>query len=100
MFAIEAEKITKVYRDSTSIALNEISLKVKSGKICTLLGRNGAGKTTFVRICATQLLPSSGSIKVFDYDVINEANKIRNMISVVPNILGSYFLLVKNPWNQ
>ena len=84
MFAIEAEKITKVYRDSTSIALNEISLKVKSGKICTLLGRNGAGKTTFVRICATQLLPSSGSIKVFDYDVINEANKIRNMISVVP----------------
>ena len=57
MFAIEAEKITKVYRDSTSIALNEISLKVKSGKICTFLGRNGAGKTTFVRICATQLLP-------------------------------------------
>ena len=84
MLAIEAERITKVYRDSTSIALNEISLKVESGKICTLVGRNGAGKTTFVKICATQLLPTSGSLRIFDYDILSEANKIRNMISIVP----------------
>jgi ABC-2 type transport system ATP-binding protein len=84
MLAIEAERITKVYRDSTSIALKEISLKVESGKICTLVGRNGAGKTTFVKICATQLLPTSGSLRIFGYDILSEANKIRKMISIVP----------------
>ena len=36
--------------------------RVQAGKIFTLLGRNGAGKTTFVRICATQLMPTSGTI--------------------------------------
>jgi ABC-2 type transport system ATP-binding protein len=84
MFAIITENITKAYKKSKALALNDINLHVKSGKIFTLLGRNGAGKTTFVRICATQLLPTSGSVEVLGYDVVSEPEKIRNQITVVP----------------
>jgi ABC-2 type transport system ATP-binding protein len=59
-------------------------LAVDAGKIFTLLGRNGAGKTTFIRICATQLLPSSGYIRVLGYDILQEPDKVRNLISIVP----------------
>lgn len=84
MLAVEAIQVSKVYKGSTDAALDNISIKVKLGQIFTLLGRNGAGKTTFVRICATQLAPSSGSVQVLGYDVLREAGMVRNLISVVP----------------
>ena len=84
MLAIEATGVTKVYKGANQAALSEVSLKVEAGRVFTLLGRNGAGKTTFVRMCATQLTPTAGSIRVFGHDVIKEASKIRDLISVVP----------------
>jgi ABC-2 type transport system ATP-binding protein len=84
MHAIKTENITKTYKNSPVIALSNISLEIQSKKIFTLLGRNGAGKTTFVRICATQLLPSSGAAEVLGFDLVREPEKIRNHISVVP----------------
>jgi ABC-2 type transport system ATP-binding protein len=84
MFAIEANEVSKIYKAYASPALNNVSLKVELGQIFTLLGRNGAGKTTFVRMCATQLMPSVGDIYVLGYDVIKEPGKIRNLISIVP----------------
>jgi ABC-2 type transport system ATP-binding protein len=84
VLAIEAERVTKVYKGSSRPALSEVSLKVESGRVFTLLGRNGAGKTTFVRMCATQLMPTSGSIKVLGYDVVKQAKEVRNLVSIVP----------------
>ena len=84
MHAIKTENISKTYKNSPIIALSNISLEIQSKKIFTLLGRNGAGKTTFVRICATQLLPSSGAAEVLGFDLVREPEKIRNRISVVP----------------
>jgi ABC-2 type transport system ATP-binding protein len=52
--------------------------------VFALLGQNGAGKTTFVRIIATQLLPSGGRAWVMGYDVVNEAKDVRERIAVVP----------------
>jgi len=82
--AIRAESVTKSYGKSKDPALRNVSISMESGKIFTLLGRNGAGKTTFVRICATQLMPTSGSVEVMGYDVVKQAKSIRAMISVVP----------------
>ena len=84
MYAIEARRVSKAYKDSRYAALNNVSLNVEPRKIFTLLGRNGAGKTTFIRICATQLMPSAGTISVLGYDVLREPSKIRNVISIVP----------------
>ena len=84
MSAVEAVKVTKKYKGSSSFAIKNISLEIEPGRIFTLLGRNGAGKTTFVRICATQLLPTSGIIKIFGDDLIKDTEKIRNYISIVP----------------
>jgi ABC-2 type transport system ATP-binding protein len=84
LLAIDAVSVTKVYKGATKPALDAVSLKVESGKVFTLLGRNGAGKTTFVRMCATQLAPTSGTIRVLGYDVARQAREIRDLISVVP----------------
>jgi len=84
LLAIEAYNLSKIYKGTSLPALDNISLKIDQGQIFTLLGRNGAGKTTFVRICATQLLPTSGTLKVLGYDVIRQAENIRKFISVVP----------------
>ncbi|HSA73617.1 MAG TPA: ABC transporter ATP-binding protein [Nitrososphaeraceae archaeon] len=84
MSAVQAVKITKRYKGSKSAAIDNISLNIEPGRIFTLLGRNGAGKTTFVRICATQLLPTSGTVKIFENDIVRDTGKIRNQISIVP----------------
>ena len=84
MLAIEAYNLSKIYKGTILPALDHVSLKIDQGQIFTLLGRNGAGKTTFIRMCATQLLPTSGTLKVLGYDAISQAENIRKFISVVP----------------
>ena len=84
MLAIEAAGVTKVYKGARQAALSDVSLKAVAGSVFTLLGRNGAGKTTFVRMCATQLTPTAGTIRVLGHDVIKEAKWVRELISIVP----------------
>jgi ABC-2 type transport system ATP-binding protein len=84
MKVIEALGLTKSYKGSKHPALNDISLCIDSNQIFTMLGRNGAGKTTFVRICATQLMPTSGRILVMGQDIIKYPDRIRSQISAIP----------------
>ncbi|MGD1834583.1 MAG: ABC transporter ATP-binding protein [Nitrososphaeraceae archaeon] len=97
MLAIDAEHISKTY-DNNCFVINDISIKINTGQIFTLLGRNGAGKTTFMKICATQLLPTSGKLKIFDYDIIKDVKKIRELISVVPQEARP--LRALTPWDH
>lgn len=98
MLAVEAVQVYKLYKGSNYAALNNVSVDVEPGQIFTLLGRNGAGKTTFVRICATQLAPTKGIVRVLGYDILKEAGKIRNLISVVPQ--ESRPLRALTPWDH
>jgi ABC-2 type transport system ATP-binding protein len=64
--------------------LDSLDLEIDTGQIFTMLGRNGAGKTTFLRIASTQLMPTSGSVSVLGLDVIRDAKELRDKIAVTP----------------
>ena len=80
---LASEELRKTYKPDT-VALDGVSLAVKKGTVFGLLGANGAGKTTFVRIVATQLIPSSGSVMVLGFDAVKEPQMVRRRIAVVP----------------
>lgn len=81
---IEASALIKYYKNEKKPAVDDLSLNVTEGTLFTLLGRNGAGKTTFLRIATTQLLQTSGSVSVFGLDILRDAKRIRRRIAVAP----------------
>ncbi len=81
-YALDSIKLAKNYGNTQ--ALKEVTFSIKKGEIFSLLGRNGAGKTTFVRIATGQLMPTSGKLSVAGYDIIKEVEKVRENIAVVP----------------
>lgn len=87
-FAIEVDDLYKNFGEIK--ALSGLSFKVKSSEIYGLIGPNGAGKTTALRIIATLIKPSSGSVKVFGLDVGRQAQKVRGLISYLPEEAGAY----------
>ena len=86
--AIEIKNLLKDYDDFR--ALKGISFEVREGEIFGLIGPNAAGKTTTLRIIATLLQLTSGEVKVFNHDVIKESEKVREMISYLPEEAGAY----------
>ncbi len=80
--ALEAIHLTKVY-DSLR-AVDDLSFQVKEGEIFGLLGPNGAGKSTTLKILITLLRPTSGRAMVFGVDVVEHADRVRQMIGYVP----------------
>jgi ABC-2 type transport system ATP-binding protein len=79
--AIEALDLGKRYRDGNEV-LRGVSFAVEPGTIFGYLGRNGAGKSTTVRILATLSLPSSGSARVEGIDVQADPGGVRSRIGV------------------
>lgn len=91
MEAIGTVGLLKVYHSKQTVeALKGISLSIGRGELFTLLGPNGAGKTTFLRIICTQLLPTKGDARVLGFSVVNEAEKVREHIAMVPQDAATY----------
>ena len=82
MYAIETENLTKRYKDKT--AVNGINLKVKQGELFALLGTNGAGKTTTIKMLSTLILPTDGKIKINGLDIVEDRQKIKEILNVSP----------------
>ncbi|MET0979662.1 MAG: ATP-binding cassette domain-containing protein [Candidatus Saccharimonadales bacterium] len=79
-YVIEVENLTKSY--GSNDVLKGVDLKIERGTMLALLGPNGAGKTTTVRILSTLLKYDGGSVRVEDYDVATEADKVRSVIGL------------------
>ncbi len=83
------DDLVKVYPGNI-VAVNHLSFKVYEGEVYGLIGPNGAGKTTTLRIIATLLKPTSGRVIVAGYDVVKDAEKVRKLISYLPEEAGAY----------
>lgn len=72
-------------------AVRGVSFKVNYGEVVGLLGPNGAGKTTTIKILATLLLPDHGEARVAGYDVVKEANKVRENIGIMLTVEKGFY---------
>ncbi len=86
--ACDVQLLTKSYGNLD--ALKGISFEINQGEIFGLIGPNGSGKTTTLRILATLLKPDKGEAKIFDIDVVKHAAEVRKLISYLPEEAGAY----------
>jgi ABC-2 type transport system ATP-binding protein len=86
--AVEAKNVVKDF--GSVVALDGLNFHINEGEIFGLIGLNGAGKTTMLRITSTLLLPTSGIVTVFGHDVVDKASEVRNLITYLPEEAGAY----------
>jgi ABC-2 type transport system ATP-binding protein len=88
MNAINIQNLSKTYGDVK--ALKNVSLTVERGELFGLIGPDGAGKTSLLRILATMLLPTAGTAALEGCDVVKDYKKIRKMIGYMPGRFSLY----------
>jgi ABC-2 type transport system ATP-binding protein len=86
--AISAVEVSKHYGRAT--ALERLTLDIRAGEVFGLMGPNGSGKTTFMRLLAGYLLPSGGRLQVAGHDVVSESLEVRRRIGYVPESAPLY----------
>ena len=82
--------ISKTFKDAKQAALENISAQLFPGRITGLVGPDGAGKTTLIRLMAGLLIPTAGKISISGLDPINEAGKLREFVGYMPQKFGLY----------
>jgi ABC-2 type transport system ATP-binding protein len=80
--SIRISQLTKIY--GAQRALNAISLSVEAGEIVGFLGPNGAGKSTTFKIATGYVPPSSGSVLVAGFDVVEKPMQVKRVIGYLP----------------
>jgi ABC-2 type transport system ATP-binding protein len=79
---IEVRNLSKSY--GSTKAVNDISLSIGKGELFGLLGPNGSGKTTIIKMLTGQIKPTSGSIRVLGVDVLEDPVRVRKLAGIVP----------------
>lgn len=66
---IEFINVTKTYDKNNVDALNDINLFIDKGEFVFLVGRSGAGKSTFIKLLQRELSPTKGTVKIRNHDI-------------------------------
>ena len=82
--------VTKRFAGSTKPAIDDLNLQIEAGRVTGLVGPDGAGKTTLMRLLAGLLLPSDGRVTVCGFDTAGELGEIRREVSYMPQRFGLY----------
>ena len=82
MPAIQARALVKQYKTLT--AVDGLSLSIRRGELFALLGVNGAGKTTAIKMLSCLSAPTSGDATVGGFSIIKEPDKVKRLIGVSP----------------
>jgi heme exporter protein A len=93
MFALEAEDVRKTFGHLTALA--GVTLHVEHGEFLTLFGRNGAGKTTFLKVAATLVRHTHGKLRIQGVDIREEPEKARRSIGFLSH--NTYLYRDLNP---
>ncbi len=80
--SVEVKELSKIY--GSQHAVDNISFSIKEGEIVGFLGPNGAGKSTTMKVATTYIPPTSGTIEVCGYDVIDKPMEVRKNIGYLP----------------
>ena len=80
MLAIKTENLTKKYKDK--VAVNSINLSINKGEIYGLLGVNGAGKSTTIKMLSCLIKPTSGDAVLNGYSIVNDSEDVKKIINV------------------
>jgi ABC-2 type transport system ATP-binding protein len=86
--AVAARGVTKRY--GPVVAVDDLSLDIRAGEVFCLLGPNGSGKTTFIRLLAGFLSPTAGSLQVAGFDVQADPMQARRLIGYAPEAAPLY----------
>jgi ABC-2 type transport system ATP-binding protein len=81
---IEFDQVCRSYGDK--VAVDRFDLHVAAGELYALLGHNGAGKTTAIKMLVGLLLPSSGTLRVGGYDVVTQTRQAVAQVGFVPDL--------------
>jgi len=94
--AVEIEGLTKRYQrqraladvlrgaePTETLALDNVSLDIREGEVFGLLGPNGSGKTTLLKLLSTILSPTSGTARLFGFDVRQHPRRVRQLVGLV-----------------
>jgi ABC-2 type transport system ATP-binding protein len=87
MADVQVQQLTKKFGDF--VAVNALSFNVEHGEVFGLLGPNGAAKSTLIRMLTTLVPPTSGAALINGFDVVREANQVRQCIGVIPQAMTS-----------
>jgi ABC-2 type transport system ATP-binding protein len=90
---IVAESLRKSFAapgGGTMAAIDNVSLSVRAGSLTALVGPDGAGKTTLIRLVAGLMAPDAGRLRVLDIDVVKRPQAVQDRISYMPQRFGLY----------
>jgi len=89
VIALDIEHLTKRFevggrkKRKTVVAVNDVSLRINRGEIYGLLGANGSGKSTFIRLVSTLLTVEHGRVAVFGHDIVRDEMAVKRLINRV-----------------
>jgi ABC-2 type transport system ATP-binding protein len=86
---VQVDKLTRIFKKKI-IALHEIDLAIGRGEIFGLVGPDGAGKTTALRIMAAVMTPTSGRVSIVGHDSVKDAEEIRAHVGYMPQKFSLY----------
>jgi ABC-2 type transport system ATP-binding protein len=84
---LETNDLTRRFGDL--VAVDHLTIRVEAGQVFGLLGSNGAGKTTAIKMLTTLLPPTSGTATVVGFDIRKQAGKVRRVIGYVPQMISA-----------
>ncbi len=87
---VTLEAVQKIFKNAFKPALTDLSATLRTGQITGLIGPDGAGKTTLIRLMAGLLEPTSGTIRIDGLDPIRDATKLREFVGYMPQKFGLY----------